>query len=206
MALLSIADYIDHIADLVGQKDDTNTEARVLRWLSDAEQELWEKEPWWFRQAEDTVAVMSGTIEYTFGQQTQYLYQVIVDAGEPLAYMDPGDFRELCQSNPVAGTPAFWSQLVNTSGDFTKFGIWPTATGTAKVVYDKKARTNLANDAASYSQFPLDNRLVVLKRAVIEAAKHHSMTQELPGFVKDFEETYGRLVAQNNAHPRYVRR
>ncbi len=206
MALASIADYISSLTDRIGVND-AATRARCLTWLQGAELKLWGMRDWWFKQGLEQVAVVGGQGDYSLSVRAMYLHHLVVDSGAPLTYVEPRVFSELCASNPVAGTPLLWTQVQRLSDGYPQFQIWPVppdAGGTIDVIHDLLGQV-LADSGSSFSQFPEDDRVIILERALLDAADRHKWTAEKPGLVSDFEGHLSRLEALDNKHPRYLR-
>lgn len=206
MALASVADYITSLTDRIGV-DDAATRARCLGWLQAAELKLWGMRDWSFKQAVEQVSVVGGTDLYALSVRSNYLYSVSVDEGAPLTFVERRVFAELCSSNPLAGTPVLWTQTERLSDGFPQFRIWPvpaSSGGTIDVAYDVLGKV-LSDSGASFSQFPVDDRVIILERALIDAADRHKWTAEKPGLVADFEAHFARLESLDDKQPRYTR-
>lgn len=176
MALATIAEYVDYLADRVGFPGDAGVEARCLDFLQEVEYGVWTRRDWWFRRKSVDVAMVAGTADYTLSDKTPRLFEVRVGSdGVPLRYLPPRVFRELCSSNPgVSDTPELWTRLSDLTGGVPAWSVWPVPVdnGTFKVEIEAVAGV-LTNSEDSYSALPPDWRHVVLQGALVKVLGHY---------------------------------
>jgi len=205
MAMLyTTSEMLDYMELRYG-KGDATARANMLKWLQQAERDLWRQGDWWFREeeVEYTFAVAVG--KYSLAQEVSDVIDMFNADGTLMEKIPERTWRANYRATALAalGTPNRWTLDPRSSSDQTLvMRIYPlpvTGKTAARMVRELRAAT-LLDSTDNQSAFPVNDRPAVCLHALKHMAQHEGKPEMAAQFDADEKEVLQAVRAANAAH------
>lgn len=143
------------------KKSDATARATLLKWLQDAEDNIWNSDDWWFSRDEAALTWTSGTATLVTPSGTAAPIHIVDHNGAPLDHVVFPTFAALYRSDTTTtGIPQVWTVDFRTAstGVFTmRFWPKPDSAYVGKLTR-KIAQQTLADSSSNTSYVPREYR------------------------------------------------
>lgn len=181
------------------KKDDSASRAKMLRWLQDAEDIIWNTEDWWFSRDEEALSWTTGNATYSSPSGTTKVLHVVDATGASLDRIPYPTFLSLYRSSSATGTPSVWTvDQRNTSTGVLTLRFWPTPSGNSSATLTRKiAQADLSDSGSSVSNIPREYRNAHLYHALHLMALDEGQGQEAEIWKARFNEIIVAMQREN---------
>jgi hypothetical protein len=193
----NVALMIDYLVGRYG-KDDAAARAKCLAWLQEEERDVWGMMDWWFKQAEQDIALEAGTKVYTVGE-IQRVVALLDGNGFPLDFFRVDVFSRLFRNTVVSGTPVVWTLLPLESGtQLHQLEVWPVPDDALNwQVVVELAGAVLSDSAGSVSRLPEGFRGVLLAGAELRMAKAEGQVEQFEALGQAYKQELESLAGED---------
>lgn len=142
------------------KKDDATSRAKMLRWLQDAEDIIWNTDDWWFSRDEESLSWTTGNATYSSPSGTTKILHVVDASGAALDRIPYPTFLSLYRSSTATGTPTVWTvDSRNPSTGVLTIRFWPKPDANTSATLTRKiAQADLTDSNTSVSNVPREYR------------------------------------------------
>ena len=205
MAMLyTTSEMLDYMELRYG-KGDTTARANMLKWLQQAERELWREEDWWFveEEVEFTFAVAVG--RYSLEDKVSEVKAMFNSDGVLMDKLSEQTWRANYRATALTavGTPGSWSyepRVADTQVLVIRIYPMPTTAKTAGRMVRELRPTTLQDSSENQSGFPENDRVVVCIRALKHMAQHEGKLELFGSFEADEAKLLEAMRAANARH------
>ena len=181
------------------KKSDSTERARMLKWLQEAEDNIWNAGDWWFALAESYVTFANATATVAFATSITRVCHIIDSSGNVLDQIPYGTFYSLYRNSASTGTPQVWTVVSRASSGAITIRLWPTpsSTVTTNVALCKTQQATLTDASSSVSNVPREYRNAHLYYAQWNMALDEGQGEEAARWETRWKEKLSDIAAED---------
>lgn len=176
-------------------KDNSTERAKLLKWLQNAEDIIWNRSDWWFNRGETTIAVVNATATAATGSGTAAVLDILDHNGRLLNHVPPETFRSIYRRDTSTGTPEVWTiDSRATATGYLTVRWWPVPDASRTFTIVRKiVPATLTDSGSSVSNIPREYRTAHLDYALMQMAINEGQVAEAERFNSLFEQTIAAM-------------
>lgn len=186
---------------------ESGARAKSLKWLNQAQREIWYDRNWWFRMERVPFEFLAANSEYNVPAGVLEVRELYGETGAPLVRCPAETFdRNYLPHGSIGGAPLVWSPVPQAAPGVLRVRVWPTpvADASGMVLYEM-AVSDLSDSAANYTAIPEQHQHILPIRALRMMAVDENKPQMAEEYAKEEGPLYEAMVRAEAQHRGVVR-